>query len=147
MSITPTRLTLSEAGFKFVVDAGLGGGPVHYLDMQVHTFPSARRSSEIAAWQQPRSFDKSLLTLPAYSRATDETADQCGTIEVAGRSVAAAFVGATTGALVVAEAIRALMGAHRYSVVDSSLRNLGATRAVETEVFAGVANTGFARLH
>jgi hypothetical protein len=140
------RSMLSEAGFEFVVDAGLGGGPVHYLDMQVHTFPSARRSTEVAAWQQPRSYDLSLLSRPAYSRAAADSADQCGTVDLAGRSVAAAFVGATAGALVVAEATRALMGAHRYGVIDSSLRDLGATRVADTKTLADLANTGFAGL-
>ena len=141
-----TRLRLSDADFEFVVDAGLGGGPVHYLAMQLHTFPSGRASDEITAWKQTRSRDESLLALPAYQRMTETTGDECGTIEVAGRSVAAAFVGATAGALVIAEATRALLGAHRYSVIDASLNDLGGVRAAEAVDAPVIANTGFARL-
>lgn len=141
-----TRSTLSEMGFEFVVDAGLGSGPVHYLDIQIHTFPCGRDSRVVEAWRQTRSLDKSLLELPAYRRATDETGDECGTIEIAGRSVAAAFVGATAGALVIAEATRALAGQHRYGVMDLSLRDLAGTQAVEAADVPAIANTGFARL-
>lgn len=141
-----TRLRLSDHGFDFVVDAGLGGGPVHYLDMQLHTFPAERRSDEIAGWQQMRTLDTSLLDLPAYQHMTHLDGDQCGTIEVAGRSVAASFVGATAGALVVAEAIRSLRGDHRYSVIDGSLRDLRRVGAVQITDAPPIPNTGYAAL-
>jgi hypothetical protein len=56
--------------------------------------------------------------------------DQCGVVEVAGRAVAAAFVGATAGALVVAEAFRLVLGDHRYAVIDANLRDLTFTAAI-----------------
>jgi hypothetical protein len=142
-----TRMSLSDAGFEVVIDAGLGGGPDHYLDLQLHAFPASRRSGDVPGWRdRVQTGGDALLDLPAYRTMLEESGDRCGTVEVAGRTVAAAFVGATAGALVISEAIRYLAGEHRYSVVDATLRDLAALQAVEATdpPFAG--NPGFARL-
>src|SRR6266581_4925694 len=47
---------------------------------------------------------------------------RCGAIQIAGRTVAAAFVGAVTSALVLAEPLRVLHGGRRYEVASISLR-------------------------
>jgi hypothetical protein len=86
------------------------------------------------------------MDLPAYQRLAEESGDQCGTVEVAGRTVAAAFVGATTGALVIAEATRYILGGPRYGVIDASLRDLSRTQAVEALNPPPAGNPGFARL-
>jgi hypothetical protein len=125
-----TRALLSDAGFDAVIDAGLGGGPLHYLDMQTHVFPAGRRSDEIPAWRAAPMDDARLLELPAYKELARDSGDRCGTVQVAGRSVAAAFVGATASALVVAEATRLLLDQHRFAVVDASLRDLSSVAAV-----------------
>jgi hypothetical protein len=142
-----TRACLSDAGFEVVIDAGLGGGPVHYLDLQTHTFPAGRRSDEIPAWRDgTRVGGEALMGLPAYTRMAEESGDRCGTVEVAGRAVAAAFVGATASGLVIAEATRYLLGEHRYSVIDASLRDLSSVHAVEAVDPPPAGNPGFARL-
>lgn len=140
-----TRRWLSDSDFALTIEAGLGGGPAHYLDLQAHTFPSGRLSDTIAGWQGHRVSDSTLLNLPAYRNLSASTGDECGTVEVAGRSVAASFVGATAGALVVAEAVRALRADHRYAVIDASLRDLATVVAVEA-VAPAVANLGYADL-
>lgn len=64
-----TRSRLSDAGFELVIDAGLGGGPVHYLDLKTHTFPAVRRSDEIPGWRGgTRAGGEALMDLPAYIR-------------------------------------------------------------------------------
>jgi len=95
--------------------------------------------------------------------AADDTADLPGTqrptwpfyessrsararVEVAGRTVAAAFVGAVAGGLVIAEATRYLAGEHRYAVIDASLRDLAARLAVEAVDPPPARNLGFSRL-
>lgn len=140
-----TRMQLSECGFAFVVDVGLGGGPTHYLDMQLHTFPGPRRSDEITAWCRTISSEAGLLDLPAY-RHHAVTGDRCGTVEIANRSVAASFVGAAAGALAVAEAVRALRGDQRHAVIDGSLRALEGLRAVAVESSDLIPNTGVVAL-
>ncbi|HYL95205.1 MAG TPA: hypothetical protein VET69_05295, partial [Terriglobales bacterium] len=54
---------------------------------------------------------------PAYSRLDDE----CGRAELAGKSVAVPFVGATAGALVTAEILRLLHGGPRYTDIKLTL--------------------------
>ena len=76
-----TRLSLSDAGFEGVIDAGLGGGPVHYLDMQTHTFPAGRRSDEVRAWgERVRAGGEALMSLPAYVKMAEASGDRCGTV-------------------------------------------------------------------
>jgi hypothetical protein len=143
---TPTRAQLSDCGFDLVVDAGLGGGPSHYLDMQFHSFPGPRRSDAISVWQQHISPDETLLELPAYRDRVVAEGDECGTVEIANRSVAASFVGATAGATAIAEAVRALRGQHRYEVIDGSLRGLESLQAVMIDGPDPIPNTGYSAL-
>lgn len=138
-----TRRELSSNRFDLIIDCGLGGGPVEYMAIQVHSFPSGRTSHQVGAWQAARSSSAPLLDLPAYQHHIAKAGDQCGTIELAGRSVAAAFVGATAGALVIAEATRAVHGARRYSVLDTSLRDLHSTAAVTIVPAVSIGNVGF----
>ena len=86
-----------------------------------------------------------VFALPAYQQLAATTGDDCGAIELAGRTVAASFVGATAGALVVAEATRALRGDHRHDVIDATLRDLARVHAVETSA-PPVPNLGLAAL-
>ena len=142
-----TRTCLSDVGFEAAVDAGLGAGPVHYLDFQTHTFPAGRRSDEVRGWREAADVvDEGILDLPAYKRMMEESGDRCGTLEVAGRAAAAAFVGAVVGGLVIAEATRYLTGEHRYAVIDASLRDLTGRHAVEAVDPSPARNPGFARL-
>jgi hypothetical protein len=142
-----TRRYLSDAGFEAVIDAGLGAGPAHYLDLQTHTFPADRRSDQIPAWRDRRlATGAHLMALPAYQRMAAESGDRCGTLEVAGRAVAAAFVGATAGALVIAEATRYIIAGPRYGVIDASLSDLSHTQAIEAPNPPPPGNPGFARL-
>lgn len=141
-----TRARLSESGFDMVIEAGLGGGPVHYLDMQTHVFPTDRRSDGVASWREGRVGNEGLLELPAYSSLVAAHEDQCGIVQIAGRSVAAAFVGATASALVVAEATRFILGETPFAVVDASLRDLSSAKAVGATGEPPAGNPGFGPL-
>lgn len=126
-----TRRVLSATkGFELIVDAGLGGGVAEYLDISIHTFPGSRLSTQIPAWHHAPPSTLEAIGQPAYGDLTARTGDQCGTVEIAGRAVAASFVGATAGALVVAEALRVLRGEHRHEVVAASVRDLDEAAAV-----------------
>ncbi len=135
-SIQPRR-DLGTAKFTHVIDAGLGAGPVEYLDMVVQTFPDAGEPAS-AFREDPRS-RRSLGN--AYEReiarqveaGTDETAARCGMLEIAGVTVGAAFVGAVAGTLVVADLLRLLHDGRSYSVIALDLRRPGGIKAVVKE--------------
>jgi hypothetical protein len=136
--VAPRRL-LGDAGFARIVDAGLGAGPVEYLDMVVHTFPAAE--DPVAAFAgEPRT---STRTLPdAYEAeiarqadtGVDERAARCGMLDIAGVTVGAAFVGTFASTIVVADILRVLHGGGNYSVVAVDLRNPLAIRAVPNAI-------------
>ena len=126
----PRRL-LEGAGFDLVVDAGLGGGTRNYLDILIHSFPSGVEAAN--AWGA-RSLPNtsSLVEQPAYqdfhrrvSRTSELTDEEikCGIIEVAGRSVGAAFVGCVAATLVLSEVLRTLVGGPRIEVLGVSLQS------------------------
>lgn len=127
------RRALEGAGFDLIVDAGLGAGPEHYLDCLIHSFPSGLTAK--AAWPEIRpnlSNAEATAQRPAYQdflrrevarRGLTEEEVRCGLLEVAGRTVGAAFVGAVTATLVLAEPIRNLCGGDSYEVIGLSLRS------------------------
>jgi hypothetical protein len=126
------RRLLSDGGFSHVVDAGLGGGPESYLDIMLHSFPASRRSTEIELWKaRPRSAEALVENTDAYKRMVEESGDRCGVLDLAGASVATAFVGCTAAALSVAEVCRALVAGPQYEVIDLSLKNPARVRVFE----------------
>lgn len=138
------RAALEDAGFGRVIEAGLGTGPQEYLALQVHTFPS-RRSAR-ARWgggEKVMSIE-ALVHRPAYRALAEAGVDECGLTTLAGRTVGAPFVGAATAAIVVAELLRMVLGAHRYEVIDGSLRSLEHRQAVGSETEAPF-NPGWTR--
>jgi hypothetical protein len=129
------RRELGAAGFEFIVDAGLGGGPEHYLDMLIHSFPSGLTPAEAWPRSQASGSDRrdQRLDRPAYedivqrltTEGLTEEEARCGVLEVAGQSIGAAFVGATTASLVLAEVLRLLYDGPSYEVIGLSLRSPG----------------------
>src|SRR6266566_3927284 len=127
------RAALEDVGFGRNIEAGLGGGTQEYLALQVHTFPS--RQSARKRWGSIKHVHgvESIVRQLAYQILATEGLDQCGLTMLAGRSVGASFVGATTAAIVIAELLRLVMGAHRYEVIDGTLRSLKCRQAVQYE--------------
>lgn len=125
------RSMLEDVGFDRIVEAGLGKGIDEYLAFQLHSFPGSRRAHQI--WDgrgQAESSTPTLLERPAYRALATSGVDDCGLTLLAGRTVGASFVGLTTSALVIAELARMAMGAHRYEVMDGSLKALNHRTAV-----------------
>lgn len=131
----PRRL-LEEAGFRRSVDAGLGGGVRSYLEMAIHSFPSQFHAAEVFAdgvGHPERRKDDAYKVLLEELVASGMTADeaQCGIVDqVAGRSIASAFVGAAAGAIVIAEVLRDLFGGQRSAFLDLSLRDIAGRQVV-----------------
>ena len=124
-NVAPRR-QLESAGFDRVVDAGLGAGAHEYLDILVHTFPAAE--SPATAFEEHSQSRPALK--PAYERevarqvqgGAGRDAARCGLLELAGVTVAAAFVGTIASTLVVADILRLLHAGENYSVIALDLR-------------------------
>lgn len=143
------RRALSSAGFQLTVDGGLGAGPAQYADLMIHSFPSGLTSEEtFGGAKRPKDVP---LEQPAYEaevrRAMEagmsEEDARCGIIEVAGQTVAAAFVGAATACCVLAEPLRMFSNGPRYEVVDWSLRSGGTAEVVMNDQPGPPINPGF----
>jgi hypothetical protein len=127
------RAILEDVGFERVVEAGLGAGPTEYLAFQTHTFPARKSARERWRGAARRESPAALLELPAYGALRAEGLDECGLVQLAERTVGAPFVGAVASALVVAELVRMAAGAHRYELVDGTLRSPEDLTAVAAE--------------
>jgi hypothetical protein len=131
--VAPRRI-LGNADFTRIVDAGLGAGPVEYLDMVLHTFPAS--STPAVAFsgnpREPRPLGSAYQVEIAreVEAGKEEAAARCGILDIAGITVGAAFVGAIASTLVVADILRVLHGGESYSVVALDLRNPGGIQAV-----------------
>lgn len=116
--VGPRRL-ISSVGWNLAVDVGLGGGPVDFTGINLHTFPAAGNSGTLAAFNgvAEAARGERALEAKAYKRAVadaervgDERA-RCGVVMVAGAAVAAPFVGVIAACLAIAEPLRQLHGA------------------------------------
>lgn len=131
--VTPRR-DLAKAGFDRIVDAGLGAGPVEYLDMVIHTFPGALDPAR-AFRDDPRpprplrdAYEQEIER--QVDGGADEAVARCGMLDIAGVTVGAAFVGAVSSTLVVADILRLLHEGQNYSVIGLDLRDPAGIRAV-----------------
>jgi hypothetical protein len=129
------RHLLDDAGFRRVVECGLGGRFDNFDTILMHTLPrDAVPSADF--WnpvnrQQTDPIVRSLLDEnPNYTPA----GDSCGVIQLerASRSVAVPFVGAIAGSLVVAEVLRMAHDGESFAKVDMRLaspRSITTTKA------------------
>jgi hypothetical protein len=102
------RLTMARHGFDYMIDAGVGHGPVDFEGIQLRTI--AKGASLESLWCESANAEgqgssERLLAKPAYVE-LEQRLGKCGTFGFAEASVAVPFVGAATGALVIAQAIR-----------------------------------------
>ena len=136
------RRCLENAGFQRIIDGGLGGQSHNYATLTLHVFPSGL--SAATAWSDAPDESQSILqNQPAYRDLAQRDNNQCGVIEVAGRSVAAAFVGSVASSLVIAEAIRSFLAeAPRFQFLRSDTRGNNCI-AVPSAIESKPINTGF----
>jgi hypothetical protein len=114
------RRALDQAGFDFVVDAGLGSGYQDFRTLRLHTLPASRLAAQI--WPQVAQVPHDSLP-PAYMRMLDHgVLDRCGVTLLAGKAVGAPFVGAVAATLVVAEVLRLLHGGPCFQLIDIDLQ-------------------------
>ena len=118
------RRPLETANFQRVVDSGLGGSVANFDTLSMHVLPNPRPASEL--WPDPPSReraaeDKRRTLLARHSRGYATLhGDECGRVELAGKSVAVPFVGTAAASFVLAETVRLFHEGHAYT--DLKLR-------------------------
>lgn len=145
------RRALGGSRFKRAVDGGIGAGPVEYLDILIHTFPSGQEPAEVfqprarKEMRLPKAYEDEIARQVASGE--DEAVARCGMLDLAGVTVGAAFVGAFTGSFAVADILRHLHGGLEFSVIGIDLRNPCDIKAVQNRSpgdFPGIAYTSAA---
>jgi len=119
-----SRLCLEDAGFDLVVEAGLGNNLSTFDMIALHTFPDAFKTPrDIWSTEDKKPPEINQAILDILQPLDDEI---CGIIplSIAGKSISASFVGACTGALVLAELLRGLHGGRRFEKLSIQLRDI-----------------------
>jgi len=99
----PARRDLGTAQFLRVVESGLGGTANNFDTISLHTYPNPRHASELWPDFSPAEIsrreahqERVARENPAYARIGG---DECGRFDLAGKSIAVPFVGATAATL------------------------------------------------
>lgn len=121
------RACLEDVGFDEVIEVGLGSQGEDYLGFRLHGFASnVKNRSAREIWgdmsAKPIEYDKRLENA-SYRDLAKRGLDVCGLTTLAGRAVGASFVGTVASTFCIAELIRLTIGAHRYGLLELSLRN------------------------
>lgn len=121
----PSRRDLLTGEFLRVMESGLGGTKDNFDTISFHTLPNPRSAPDLwpdlSEEQQIRrreQLDHVARENPAFANLGN---DICGRTELAGKSVAAPFVGATAATLVLAESLRLLHGGPAYTDIKIAL--------------------------
>jgi hypothetical protein len=117
--VRPRRL-LAQAGFDYMLDAGIGHGPADFEGLQVRAVPRGADTDRL--WNLPgpeRSRDR-LLASAAY-RDLEAESGACGAYMLANASVAVPFVGAITGAVAIGQLVRLASARSAGALVQLSL--------------------------
>jgi hypothetical protein len=126
-----TRALLDESAMPVIIDAGLGAGPESYLAMAIRRLPASRPSREI--WgQRRRTPAPGPSAADAYEAMARESGDRCGVEQLAGRTVATAFVGVSAACWAIGGLLRELHGGPRFELIDYTLRDPGHVRAIRS---------------
>jgi hypothetical protein len=123
-----SRAILEKAGFDFIVEAALGDSVDDFDKIMMHIFPSGYHTAENEWANMPKVSSPKKRILNAIK--DDEK--ECGILEftIAGKAVSASFVGACTGATVIAELIKGLNHGLRTDLIVTQLRYPGDIKSV-----------------
>jgi hypothetical protein len=134
------RRDIATVKFAKLIDGGLGDTSDNFDTISLHTLPNQRLLDDL--WpvftneeREDRRIERErfIRENPAYSNLGD---DDCGKVELAGKSVAVPFVGTVAATLVVAEALRLFHEGPAYA--DLKLR-LGTPNARPFRMFRNYA--------
>ena len=117
------RSHLETAGFRLVVEAGLGYGVQAFKNFSFHSFPSSMSAAKLwsGITDAPQN-DASMAS--AYAPQQYMHLDECGLAQLASRTVGVPFVGLTAAALVIAELLRRLHSGNAFELIAGSLASL-----------------------
>jgi len=127
------RRDLPSAGFRRVIECGLGGMVENFDTIGLHTLPNPRAPDEL--WPDLSKEDEAKFAAhqermarenPGYG---DLGTDDCGRRALAGKSVAVPFVGSAAASFVVAEVIRLLHEGPAYHDIKLGLADPGKVSA------------------
>jgi hypothetical protein len=105
LDVPEARLLIARSGFEYMIDAGIGHGPVDFESLQIRILQrGVDPSSFWSSPERPKNVDR-ILEQEAY-RAQEGQSGRCGTRTLANASVSVPFVGAAVGALTIVQAIR-----------------------------------------
>jgi hypothetical protein len=124
------RWLISRVGWKLAIDAGLGVGPADFNATILYRFPAKVPSDQLIAWNNDVPRPRRVATA---ALADLEQRDPCGSVQLAGTAVGAAFVGAVTACLAVAQGIRAVLTEDGFDVINVHLQSGDAFQAPATE--------------
>ncbi len=124
-----SRVHLEKAGFDLIVEAALGGNLSLFDNIILHTFPNADKSPGNIWGNKNDKEDINSIVLEKFSHLTE---NGCGVIAqtLASKAISSSFVGAFTGALVIAELLRGLNSGNRYNTIVTSIRDLKHKQAI-----------------
>ena len=120
----PPRRDLDVGDFARVIECGLGGTSSNFDTLSLHVLPNPRSIDEL--WPDLSEEEEKRLQADQQRIAQENEAyvhsglDECGRLELAGKSIAVPFVGVAAGCLVVAEALRLFHDGPAYT--DIKLR-------------------------
>ena len=115
------RRPMEGAGFRAIIDLGLGAGYQDFRGIRLRSFPGASSASEIWASEPiPRESQA-----PAYEALLRSNDDACGVAMLASRAVGAPFVGCVAAGLALAAVSLLAADAQVSSMVDLNLRDPG----------------------
>jgi hypothetical protein len=127
----PTRRHISSVGWPLAIDTGLGVGPTNFNAILMRRFPASVASHQVPGWSDPIPRPRTPSDAPALADLTRR--DPCGSVELAGTAVGAAFVGVTAACLAIAQATRTVLNGDGYDVINLHLESDDLTRAPATE--------------
>lgn len=134
------RRALGDAGFKLVIEAGLGSGAKDFRAIRIHTFPGAKDPRDLWAPGAEREIN---TEAPAYGNLKSRGLAQCGVTLLAGRAVGAPFVGMTAATICLSEILRLLHGGQLFSVHELDLKVPASRACVQRSMKLAEFNPGF----
>lgn len=99
------RMKIAAADFNYMVDVGVGHGPVDFESIQLRILPKGTDPKPFWSAAGPAKNVEAMLTQDAYRFHTADFGE-CGSFGLADASVAVPFVGAAAGAVLMAQLIR-----------------------------------------
>jgi hypothetical protein len=121
------RHLLEGAGFTRIIDCGLGGTSSNFDAISLHTFPSTVQRASLL-WPNGEVRTDTYAKKLAESNAVYKSIEKkyhCGHFQLAGRSVAVPFVGATAACFAISEILRELNGGVKLDSLEARLESAG----------------------